>query len=352
MCLCWDLSDFGVDDNNYYVSSVAIYRSRAFLALPRSVCYNKISGPTLLETSWIDELLHSPTILSGRKILEYQQWGECSYIQDAVSLDIEHRTHRLWILDKGNELCQPKVVSYSLFFNSISETSELTNIVGTYLNILTIDREVAVTGPRAYVGNAGQNILLVFSLEKLIWWKVELLNMYNPLSTINVDYIATSKTGPELFITSEKELDLFALDLEIVRNAEEPSALDTEKILLRSNVTLIGKKLGKSRGLEADYKSGLSYFMLRDYAILRWLIGFPMRAEYHSVLAQSFEKLPFVSELFTGPRNGLWAIVNPAGPGDCLNLNGTAENLPELESRVVRIMRYNKFVEDLEFDEE
>lgn len=39
------------------------------------------------------------------------------------------------------------------------------------------------------------------------------------------------------------------------------------------NVTLLGEILGISTGLEADYKSGLSYYMTRDYAIVRWNIG-------------------------------------------------------------------------------
>ncbi|XP_023026494.2 uncharacterized protein [Leptinotarsa decemlineata] len=350
ICACWDLSSYGVNNKNYYISSVAVYRTRAFLALPRSMCYNAFSGPTLVETNWIEELLHTPIIKGGRhQILNYQKWGECEHIQDAVSLDIEHKVHKLWILDRGNELCLPKIASFSLFYNSISEVSQLTNIIGGKLNILTIDPVVGKSGQRAYVGNAGENSLLVFSLEKLVWWRLELLEQANPLSSINADFLAISKTGPELFIASENDLELFALDLHNLRTLEEPSIID-EKNTRKENVTLIGKKLGKSRGLEADFKSGLSYFMMRDYAIVRWLIGSPIEAEYHNVLAQSYEKFPFVSELFTGPQNGLWAIVNPAGQDGCSNFNETMENLPELQSRVVRILRYNKFVRDLEVD--
>lgn len=43
------------------------------------------------------------------------------------------------------------------------------------------------------------------------------------------------------------------------------------------NVTLLGEKLGTSTSLETDYNAGLSYFMTRDYAVVRWTIGYVSR---------------------------------------------------------------------------
>lgn len=35
-------------------------------------------------------------------------------------------------------------------------------------------------------------------------------------------------------------------------------------------VTYLGEKLGASSGLVTDYKSGLSYYLPRDYVVVRW----------------------------------------------------------------------------------
>lgn len=56
----WGLNNFGINEN-YYVSSVAIYRTRAFFALPRSVCYNNVSNPTVVEVPWTGGYKHSAT---------------------------------------------------------------------------------------------------------------------------------------------------------------------------------------------------------------------------------------------------------------------------------------------------
>lgn len=64
---------------------------------------------------------------------------------------------KLWILDKGNDKCLPKVLSYSLVFNNIAESTELSKIDGTNLNILVIDPFLEdELGHRAYIGNVGR----------------------------------------------------------------------------------------------------------------------------------------------------------------------------------------------------
>lgn len=36
------------------------------------------------------------------------------------------------------------------------------------------------------------------------------------------------------------------------------------------NATFNGYKLGRSAGLISDLKGGLTYYMIRDYAVMRW----------------------------------------------------------------------------------
>ncbi|CAH1116316.1 unnamed protein product [Phaedon cochleariae] len=351
LVISWDLSSYDVE-KNLYVSSIAVYRTRAFLALPRSVCHNNETGPTLVETLWTGDIFHSSSnLLSGRrqKVQVHQNWNDCEHIQDAISLDIEIKRHRLWILDRGNTLCHPKIISFNLLYNIISDVSELANISGEHLNVITIDPEIGKHGYRAYIARTGNNEILVLSLNKLIWWKLKLSEPSNPLKTIKADFLAISKTSPQLFLTSKDDDELFALDIKNIRNSENQVALETT--VVPYNVTSVGRKLGLSSGLETDLKSGLIYFMTRDYAIVRWVIGSPLEAEFHNVLMQSYDKLPYVSQLFTDPQKSIWALVNKDNPEECSTRSTSNESESALGSRVVRILRYSKFRNEIEREE-
>lgn len=78
-----------------------------------------------------------------------------------------------------------------------------------------------------------------------------------------------------------------------------------------------------------------------------------MRAEYYNVLAQSYDKLPYVGDLFTDSQYGLWALVNPIDPNECSEYtnNGSFNDIPRVAQRFVKILKYNKFVQDIEMDE-
>ncbi|CAH0564432.1 unnamed protein product [Brassicogethes aeneus] len=73
----------------------------------------------------------------------------------------------------------------------------------------------------------------------------------------------------------------------------------------------------------------------------------PLKAEHHSILAQSYQKLPYVSQLFTGPQLGLWALVNPVNPDVCDNINMIyhyPEDKPNVTHRFVKLLnRRNVF---------
>ncbi|VEN55496.1 unnamed protein product, partial [Callosobruchus maculatus] len=157
------LEGLGFDDN-YFVSSVAVHGTRAFLALPRSVCFNtKKSNPTLVEISKAgDRYFYTPGIFdnSRQKVLSHQQWGECDHLQDVISIDMQPQMMtKLWILDKGSKKCPPKVVSFTLIYNTFSESTELSGISGRSLNVIEIDHSEYKDGSRAYIGYAGGILL-------------------------------------------------------------------------------------------------------------------------------------------------------------------------------------------------
>lgn len=78
--------------------------------------------------------------------------------------------------------------------------------------------------------------------------------------------------------------------------------------------------------------------------ILLFLSSKPLTAEYHTVLAQSYEELPYVSHMFSDPQNNIWALVNPYKPLWCTDRNRTyeePEEVPEISTRIVKILKYN-----------
>ncbi|CAG9832577.1 unnamed protein product [Diabrotica balteata] len=275
------VNGIGIDEiedvGSRYISSVVVHRSRAFLALPRSVCTDDKEVPTLIETHWdaghVDLFSRFSQKLTRHKILSSQMWGDCHSIQDAVSLSMEPTKPKFWILDKGNEFCSPKILSYNLVFNHVSDRTELVTIDGSNLNVMVIDYSREEDGGfRAYIGHAEENVILVFSLENLVWWKIHLLGSSSSAFPVRADYLAISKVTPELFITAKNSLNVFSINLIQLRNLKEPHIVDSQDKSLIFNATMLGEKLGTSTGIESDFASGLIYFMVKDYAIVRWNI--------------------------------------------------------------------------------
>ncbi|XP_060522245.1 uncharacterized protein LOC132699508 [Cylas formicarius] len=334
---CWDLSSQGFDDY-YYVSDIAIYFNKVFLALPRKTCFNGVKHPTVLEVSWT-ELSH-PLSKTRIKAISGQTEGNCSELLNAVALDIETRRSKLWILDKGNEACSPKLIAYMLFQNSFSDLNiVLSGISGKMLNTIVIDDEIGIPTSRAFVGNTGENSIVVIYLDDMEWRKFALVEA-NKFLPINADFIAISKDKSLLYFTSTESTTMFSTN---TTNFAEPISE-----VASANVTVLGHKLGVSSALETDYRNGLIYYLTRDYAVVRWSTGYPMMAEYHQVLAQSYKRMPFVSRIFTGPQRGIWALVNPFSPRECDFMNQSValdSQSVTLKKRAIRIMRFNKFLD-------
>lgn len=62
-----------------------------------------------------------------------------------------------------------------------------------------------------------------------------------------------------------------------------------------------------------------------------------LQAEYHTILAQSYKRFPYVSDFFLGPYNGIWALVNPADPDAMCNESQDVK----MKARLVKITKNN-----------
>lgn len=217
---CWDLNSINVNDD-YYTSSLAIYKGRTFLAIPRSSCYNKLKYPTLIELTWTGDNKYANSLyFSKRRIYPKEQiWHACKYLQDVISVDVEINKGRLWILDKGNDLCQPKILIYNLYFNNLLTTHKLYDgIPRLDLNniVLDVTQQNVVA---AYVGDAGDGNLIELTYKnnnQLKSRSIKLVsNNYAPVST---KFMTISKTESVLYTTSDQNKALFNVNLKDLRN--------------------------------------------------------------------------------------------------------------------------------------
>ncbi|XP_050297862.1 uncharacterized protein LOC126737151 [Anthonomus grandis grandis] len=332
------LESLGIN-SDVYISDIAVYLNRAFLTIPRTICDNNVTHPTFVEVPWKEYNV----ILKSRfsKHIEDQIWAECDNLQNAISLAKEGPKAKLWILDKGNEFCPPKLMTYSIFHNKFLEEEiiELADIPKEGLSTIVVENEPTIGNHRAFIANAGENTILVCFLAKLECNKINLIEKRTPPSTVLVDFLDISKTDSTMYLTGLQSSNLWSFDLanlptESGKKHDPPFAV---------NVKWVGETLGLSSGLETDYKNGLLYYLTKDYAIVRWNTEEVLQAENHEVLAQSYEKLAYVSRLFTDSQGSVYALVNPFGPFTCNN--DTAEvNLDSLE-RVQQIMKYNRLLD-------
>ncbi|XP_066258432.1 uncharacterized protein [Euwallacea similis] len=328
------LHSLGISDN-FYVSDIVVHFSKVFLALPRTVCNNNITHPTLVEVPWRTEF--NVILKSRMKHIENQVWANCEHLQNAISLAKEGSKSKLWVLDQGNEFCTPKLMAYSLIHNSLLDNGviEIENVPQRVLSTVVVEDGNKLGEHRAFVASAGDNSILVCYLSDLKCSQMGIFEESNILRPINANFLSISKSESIMYLTGSNSVEVFALDLDQIsyENFDENNS--------SLKVQFVGEKLGPSSALEVDIKNGLIYYLTRDFAVVRWNIDDKlMRAENHDVLAQSFTKMPYVSRIFTDPQGGVFALVNPFSPQECEKMNWEEKSSEQLE-RVVQIVKYH-----------
>ncbi|KAI4456322.1 protein yellow-related [Holotrichia oblita] len=338
--LTWDLSVLKISPT-YYASSVAVYKNRVFLALPRSSCFNNLTNPTLIEAPWFNEGKYG---LFRKKMYPHykeQKWGSCKDHQDVVSIDLDPKKAKLWVLDRGNRKCLPKIVIYNLHYNTIGQSCKLSDdlIIGEKLSVLVVDPIEDNIGKKAYIGGL-DNHILIFSLRGLKLWKIQVLNPVDLNLSISTSSLAISTIESVLFLSGISDINLHSFNLTILKHYHEIYS-NKKEVYLQINITTIGEKLGPSSSMIADSGSALYYYLIRDYAVVKWNSSTPLIAENHNVLMQTYEALPYVSQIFYGPKDTIWALVNPWKPQTCQDFKRNTFPLdktsPKLKSRIVKL---------------
>ncbi|EZA54556.1 hypothetical protein X777_05536 [Ooceraea biroi] len=279
----WNMTSLNLSDD-VLIWRFAVWKNRAFLAIPRSANEKMEYKPTLVEVSWPEINSNWPVRFINTAIIPFSKNGLSKYnyrertLVSVTGLDVDARG-RLWILDAPDQYDRwPQIVIYDLKRNDrLISATELFDVSPKYLRALVIDPVGDQWGSRGYIADAGDETIIVYSLGN-----------------------------------------------------------SAEKGVQNITVTWLGKKLGPSMGLICDLKDGLHYFMTSERASVRWDTKLPLNAQSYSVLMQSND-VPCITDYVMDTRRNIWGLVNLKCPG------ATKKNVSTsiLKSRIVRILKYS-----------
>ncbi|XP_075231035.1 uncharacterized protein LOC142329946 isoform X1 [Lycorma delicatula] len=326
----WNLlNTIGLNTSEIPIRHVTILKNKAYLSIPRIKDDQKI---TFIEAPWPENSqndINSPTAYRKEKL---QIIGNCDNLQSVICSDTD-TLGRLYILDKGLDQCPPKIVVYDTSNRKKAIINELTDINGSNLQNIVVD-SLSIGGPRAYIGLADNEGIIIYSLRGHQWWFIKLSvpaefqDNHTDKWRVETQQLALSRTKPLLYITSNNTNFLFSVNAAVLRVIPVPPNYLRRNIkypATKIDATLEGEKIGPSQGLASDLRGGLYYFIPRDYVLVRWDTHHLIKAENHDVILQSATILPQVEQIFIDTQSQVWALLGvPNNDGKyCIKLPKT-----------------------------
>lgn len=124
----------------------------------------------------------------------------------ALDVDPEAKYGRLWVLDKGNKKCNPKIMAYNLRLNSLIFSTEFLESKSFFSpNSIVVDVR-SKNGPVAFIGLRESSHLVVFWYK---WKSWSTLNLERPAFT---DFLALDFNTPLLYLKGSYGDDLFTVN--------------------------------------------------------------------------------------------------------------------------------------------
>ncbi|KAL9702652.1 hypothetical protein quinque_006170 [Culex quinquefasciatus] len=290
----WDLSSVGVEE--FSLKHVSLYKSRAFLTIEHA-------NVTLVEASWPENKLGvRPRIISDR---DGELNSGCEGLKKVIWTDVDP-VGRLWILDRGDEQCNPKLLISSLIFASSKEIRYDFSDSSRELHSIVVDPIQASDGDtRAFVTLENTDYLLFFSLFKQAVGKLQFEKKdFSRITPISLSEVTINQN--RLYISDSLTGRLFSLPVKTIRQLTFPED-DVQKMVMKTNVTYLGRLLGRASGLKLDLRDNLFYIIPRDGAIVKWKPGRALKAENHLVI---FQREINVSQVILGGPGKTWAVAS------------------------------------------
>ncbi|XP_053670830.1 uncharacterized protein LOC128721133 [Anopheles nili] len=291
----WDLRPVGID--RFRVRHVSLYHSRAFLTI-------ESPDVSLVEATWPEN-----TGNQRPRVLSNDEDGEsCRGLTHVRGTDID-RLARLWVLcgsDFRNSGCPPKLVIRSLLSPGTGEIQHRLRRPDTnpQFHTIVVDPVPASDGDtRAFITLLDQDFILLYSLFKrtigMLKFEKNDLTTLHPISLAEV-----AVNHNRLYVADTVSDRLFALPIRNLRQLAFPED-GVQKIIMKTNVTYLGRLLGRPWGLKLDFRDNLLYVLQRDGAIVKWTPGRSLKAENHRVILQQGTN---ITQIILGIAGKAWAV--------------------------------------------
>ncbi|XP_050080771.1 uncharacterized protein LOC126568352 [Anopheles maculipalpis] len=292
----WDLRSIGID--RFRVRHVSLYHSRAFLTL-------ESSNVSLVEATWPENTGNQwPRVLSD----EWDDRSSCRGLRRVLGTDID-RLARLWVLcgaeDRDELDCPPKLVIRSLLSPGTGEIHHrFGGAVQQRFHAIVVDPVTASDGDtRAFITLLDQDHVLLYSLFKRTVGKLQFQkNDLTSLHPISLSEVTINNN--RLYVADTVSDRLFALPVRNIRQLAFPED-GVRKIIMKTNVTYLGRLLGRPCGLKLDFRDNLLYVLQRDGAIVKWTPGRSLKAENHRVILQQGSN---ITQIILGIAGKAWVV--------------------------------------------
>ncbi|XP_058826782.1 uncharacterized protein LOC131686804 [Topomyia yanbarensis] len=308
----WDLAPIGITE--FSIKHVTLYKSRAFLTIDSF-------NVSLVETSWPENKVGGirPRVLSDDS---HELVDSCEGLKYVIGTDVD-RVARLWILDRGDSsaACNPKILIRSLIITTTKEISYDLRTPNREFHSIVVDPIQASDGDtRAFITLINTDYLLMFSLFKREVGKFTFEKRdLSPLSPISLSEVAINQN--QLYISDGLSGRLFSLPVKTIRQFSFPE-YGVQKMILKTNVTYLGRLLGRASGLKLDLRDNLYYIIARDGAIVKCKPEQSVRAEDHLVILQRDID---VSQIILGTTGKGWVVashcISNESKRHCLRIN-------------------------------
>nr|XP_040234353.2 uncharacterized protein LOC120956717 [Anopheles coluzzii] len=307
----WDLRTIGID--RFRVRHVSLYHSRAFLTI-------ESSNVSLVEASWPETVGYQwSRVLST----DGDERGSCRGLTNVLGTDID-RLARLWVLcGAGDNACPPKLVIRSLLSPGTGEIQHrfpTADADQQRFHAIVVDPVPSSDGDtRAFITLFDQDYVLLYSLFKRSIGKLQFQKSdQTSLHPISLSEVTVNLN--RLYVADTVSDRLFALPIRNLRQLAFPED-GVRKIIMKTNVTYLGRLLGRPAGLTLDFRNNLLYVLQRDGAIVKWTPGRSLKAENHRVILQQGTN---ITQIILGIGGKAWAVsgeyISEASRRHCLKI--------------------------------
>uniref|UniRef100_A0A182JYU4 Uncharacterized protein n=1 Tax=Anopheles christyi TaxID=43041 RepID=A0A182JYU4_9DIPT len=292
----WDLRSIGID--RFRVRHVSLYHSRAFLTI-------ESSNVSLVEASWPENIGYQ----WFRVLSSDRDERSCRGLTNVLGTDID-RLARLWVLCGQPALnegtCPPKLVIRSLLSPGTGEIQHRFPRADheQRFHAIVVDPVPASDGDtRAIITLFDQDYVLLYSLFKRSIGKLQFQKSdHTSLHPISLSEATVNLN--RLYVADTVSDRLFALPIRNLRQLAFPED-GVRKIIMKTNVTYLGRLLGRPAGLTLDSRDNLLYVLQRDGAIVKWTPGRSLKAENHRVILQQGTN---ITQIILGIAGKAWAV--------------------------------------------